>query len=103
MTAPSATSHSCHVVVAELVSATVGLDKQFAMQVTGLKQACACHALPGETVSECMIACFKCNAWNAMNAALLHGMHWYHACACCHCTVTHFAHVQTQLQQLGQP
>ncbi len=74
MTAPSATSHSCHVVVAELVSAIVGLDKQFAMQVTGLKQACACHALPGETVSECMIACFKCNAWNALSAALLHGM-----------------------------
>ncbi len=33
-----------------------------------------CHALPGETVSEWMIACFTCNAWNALNAALLHGM-----------------------------
>ncbi len=74
MTAPSATSHSCHVIVAELVSATVGPDKQFAMQVTGLKQACACHALPGESVSECMTACFKRNAWNGLNAALLHGM-----------------------------
>jgi len=56
------------------VSATVGLDKHFAMQVTGLKHACACHAFLGEIVSECIIACFKCNAWNALSAALLHGM-----------------------------
>jgi len=54
------------------VSATVGLDKQFAMQVIGMEQACACHAFPGETVSECMIACFECNtsAWHELISCL---------------------------------
>ena len=41
------------------VSATVGLDKQFAMQVISMEQACAWHAFQGETVSGCVIAGFK--------------------------------------------
>ncbi|DBA98833.1 TPA: hypothetical protein ACH3X1_014595 [Trebouxia sp. C0004] len=65
MTAPSAALSNvqlCHVVVAEqAVCATVGLNKQFAMQVMGMEQACACHAFPGsmdhshtQQVSECL-------------------------------------------------